>query len=56
MATSGVKTNLFLTFEIAAKCELHTPILWADFFRSANDVYFVFLLKWVQDTIEEHAA
>ena len=40
MATSRVKTNLFLTFEIAAKWQyvcVHTTILQADFFKSANN-------------------
>ena len=30
MPTSRVKTNLFLTFEIATKCVLRTTILSAD--------------------------
>ena len=38
MPTRKVKTNLFLTFEIAAKCVLHTTILKGRFFKSANKV------------------
>ena len=38
MPTSRVKTALFPTFEIAVKWQnvLHTTILQADFFKSAN--------------------
>ena len=54
MPTSRVKTNLFLTFEITAKCVLHTTILQADSLNRPiikfNEI-FIMLISETRETL-----